>query len=83
MLGTTDHFNDMPVEYGGDVFDEGSKEDALGSLKAIIGFLDKQDKPNKSMVKMAKGIKDYTDKNDGSMSPDQARWVWQTSKALF
>ena len=78
-----DYFSDMPVEYGGDVFDEGSKEDALKSLNAIIGFLGKQKNANKGMVKMARGIKDYTDKNDGSMSPDQAKWVWNTSKALF
>lgn len=83
LLGQSDYFANIPVSEGGDYFEEGSKEDALGALKAIVGFLNKQDKPDKDMVKMAKGILDYTKKNDGSMTPDQARWVFNTSKALF
>lgn len=54
---------------------------ALGSLKAIIGALEKGDKGN-DILKMAKGIKKHFDK-EKSFSPDQAEWIWKTSTAMF
>jgi hypothetical protein len=65
---------------------EGSKEDAMGALKALISFMEKnkqgQDKDSKEIMKMAKGIKSYADKNDGSMTPEQAKWVADTWKSM-
>lgn len=72
---------DLVTKYLG----EGSKEDALGALKAILGFLEKQKNPSddgKEMLKMAKGIKKYADGHDGKMTPDQAEWVANTSNAI-
>lgn len=62
---------------------EGSTEDALKTLNAIIGTLKKSDGgDSKEMLKMANGIKDYYDKNK-SFAPKQAEWIYNTSKALF
>jgi len=64
---------------------EGSTEDAKGALEAIIGSLKKNDnleKDGKEMLKMAQGIMDYY-KKEKSFSPDQAKWIFNTSKSLF
>lgn len=61
---------------------ENSTENAKKTLDAIIGTLNKSDSPDKDMVKMANGIMDYYKKN-GSFSPDQAKWIFNTSKAMF
>jgi hypothetical protein len=59
---------------------EGSTENALGTLKAIIGSLKgRNDATGKDMFKMAVGIKDYYDK-EKSFSPDQASWIFKMSK---
>jgi len=64
--------------------EENSTEDALASLKAIIGALEKGDQKGDSadMLKMGKGILDYYEKNK-SFAPKQAEWIYNTSKALF
>ena len=62
---------------------EGSTEDAHGTLKAIIGTLKKSDgKDTADMLKMANGIMDYYNK-EKSFAPKQAEWIFNTSKALF
>ena len=63
---------------------EGSTEDCLKSLKAIIDSLEKGDKKGDSgeMLKMGKGILDYYNK-EKSFAPKQADWVYSTSKAMF
>ncbi len=63
---------------------EGSTEDALGTLKAIIGSLEKQDasKDRDEMLKMGKGLMDYYNK-EKSFAPKQAEWIANTSKAMF
>jgi hypothetical protein len=63
---------------------ESSTDDAKKTLTAIIGFLKKNQngKDAKEMLKMANGMKDHVDKK-GSFSPDQAKWIFNTSKALF
>jgi hypothetical protein len=64
---------------------EDSTDDAKGTLQAIIGSLKKGDTKNKdtaSMLKMANGIMDYY-KKEKSFAPDQAKWIFNTSKALF
>lgn len=67
-----------------DQLDEGSTEDAEKTLKAIIGFLTKngEGKDAKEMLTMAKGIMDHK-KKEGSFSPDQAKWIFNTSKAVL
>jgi len=64
--------------------DEGSTEDAKKSLDAILGALESGDKPDpkNEILKMARGLRDYFKKN-GSFSPDQAKWIYNTSKAMF
>jgi hypothetical protein len=71
---------------------ESSTDDAKKTLTAIIGFLKKNQngKDAKEMLKMANGMKDHVDKKGsfhvdkkGSFSPDQAKWIFNTSKALF
>lgn len=65
--------------------DENSTDDAKGALDAIIGFLKKQDNPDKTqkdMLSMATGIMDYY-KKEKSFAPKQAQWISSTSKALF
>ena len=59
---------------------ESATDNAKKSLDAIIGVLAKGD--NAEMKKMAKGINDYF-KKEGSFSPDQAKWIWKTSVAMF
>lgn len=63
---------------------ESSTDNAKGTLQAIIGTLKKfgGDAKSKDMLKMANGIMDHF-KKEGSFSPDQAKWIWNTSKALF
>jgi len=62
---------------------ENSTDKAKGTLNAIISTLEKNDNPtSQKMFKMAKGIMDYYDKNK-SFSPEQAKWIYNTSKALF
>lgn len=59
---------------------EDSTEDALKSLKAIMGSL-KDDKENE-IYKMADGMMKSYNKNKG-FSKDQAEWIYKTSKAMF
>lgn len=64
---------------------ENSTDDAKKSLDAIIGFLkdqDELDKSGKDMLKFGEGIADFF-KENGSFSPKQAGWIFNTSKALF
>lgn len=60
--------------------EEGSTENAAGTLKAIIGTLKKRDDDKaKDMLKMAMGIEKHF-KDEGSFSPDQASWIFKMSK---
>lgn len=59
---------------------EDATEDALKTLKAIIGSL-KDDKKNE-IYKMAMSMKSNYEKNKG-FSKDQASWIYNTSKSLF
>lgn len=61
---------------------ENSTDNAKKTLDAILGTLKKADSPDKDMLKMANGIMDYY-KKEKSFSPDQAKWIYNTSKALF
>jgi len=64
---------------------ENSTDNAKKTLEAIIGMLKKNDDPNKTgkeMIKMADGIMDYY-KKEKSFSPDQAKWIFNTSKTMF
>ncbi len=63
---------------------ESSTDDAKKTLTAIIGFLKKNQngKDAKEMLKMGNGMMDHV-KKKGSFSPDQAKWIFNTSKALF
>lgn len=82
--GTVTKENDEdPTDESVDL-DEGSTEDAEKTLKAIIGFLTKngEGKDAKEMLTMAKGIMDHK-KKEGSFSPDQAKWIFNTSKAVL
>lgn len=68
-----------------DYIKENSTDDAKKSLEAIIGFLKKNkdiDADGKDMLKMGEGMMDYFDEK-GSFSPGQAKWIFNTSKALF
>ena len=64
------------------ILEKNSTEAALGTLNAIIGILDGAEGKNKRVLDMAKGIKKSYDKNKG-FSPDQAKWIYNMSKALF
>jgi len=62
--------------------EEGSAEDAKGTLDAIVGSLEKNDSRDKKqdeMLKMGKGMQDHY-KKEGSFSPDQANWIFKMSK---
>ena len=59
---------------------EGATENAAKSLQAILGMF--KDKKDNDIYKMGKGIQDHY-KKEGSFSPDQAKWIWKTSVALF
>lgn len=62
---------------------EDSTEDAKKTLEAIIGSLKKAEgKDAKEMMAQAEGTMDFYKKN-GSFTPDQAKWIYNTSKALF
>jgi len=62
---------------------ENSTDNAKKTLDVIIGTLEKSDSDSsKDMLKMAKGMLDYYDK-EKSFSPDQAKWIYNTSKSLF
>lgn len=70
---------------------EGSTEDAKGTLDAIVGFINKRKSTGKgsagddvhaAILKMGKGFQDHF-KKEGSFSPAQAKWIYNTSKALF
>lgn len=65
-----------------DFLQENSTDNAKKTLDAILGTLKKVDKPDASMLKMANGINDYF-KKEGSFSPDQAKWIFNTSQSLF
>jgi hypothetical protein len=65
--------------------EKSSTDKAKGTLDAIIKTLDSNDSKStdgKEMLKMAKGMKSHFDK-EGSFSPDQAKWIFNTSQALF
>jgi hypothetical protein len=59
---------------------EDSTENAKKSLQAIIGMF--KGKEDNDIAKMGRGIMDYY-KKKGSFAPDQAKWIWKTSVALF
>jgi Mg/Co/Ni transporter MgtE len=63
---------------------ESSTDDAKGTLKAIIGFLKKngEGKDAKEMLAMGNGMMKHVEK-EGSFSPDQAKWIFNTSKAVL
>jgi hypothetical protein len=62
---------------------EDSTEDAKKTLEAIIGALKKAEgKDATEMKTQADGTMEYFKKN-GSFSPAQAKWIYNTSKALF
>lgn len=69
---------------------EGSTENAKKTLDAIIGHLqkrkasgaDKLGNTGRSILKMGAGIA-ASYKEEGGFSPDQAKWIWKTSIALF
>jgi hypothetical protein len=58
---------------------EDAKENAKGTLTAIINAT--KDKGG-DIHKMALGMKKSFDKN-GGFSKDQAKWIYNTSKAMF
>jgi hypothetical protein len=60
--------------------EEGSTEDAAGTLRAILGMF--KDHHDNDIYKMGKGIQDYY-KREGSFAPKHAKWIWKTSVALF
>jgi len=64
---------------------ESSTDDAAGTLDAIIGAMGKRDaddKTAKDILKMGKEMKAYY-KKEGSFSPKQAKWIFNTSKGIF
>ena len=62
---------------------ENSTDNAAKTLDAIIGALSKgTNASGNKILKMAKDIKSYY-KKEGSFSPDQAKWIYNTSKAIF
>jgi hypothetical protein len=58
---------------------ENATENALGTLKAIIGSTKEK---GGDIHKMALGMKKSYDKNKG-FSKDQASWIYKTSKSMF
>lgn len=58
---------------------ENATKKAKGTLNAIIGATKKQ---GGDIHKMALGMKKSYDKN-GGFSKDQAKWIYNTSKAMF
>lgn len=67
------------------ILDEDDTQNALKTLKAIIGmFKDagKMKADNNEIYKMAQGMMKSYEKNKG-FSKDQANWIYKTSKALF
>jgi hypothetical protein len=73
-------------KYLGTGVNEDSTDDAKKTLQAIIGSLKKAGKDagkdSQEMLTQAEGTMDYYKKN-GSFSPGQAKWIYNTSKALF
>ena len=65
---------------GVDLSEGDSTKNALGTLKAILNAT--KDDKNNDIFKMATGMKKYYDK-EKSFSPDQAKWIWKTSVAMF
>ncbi len=64
---------------------ENSTQDAKKTLDAILGFLDDKDKlsdKEEEIRDMGIGMMDYYEK-EKSFSPDQAKWIYNTSKAFF
>ena len=70
--------------------DEDATANAKKSLDAIVGHLEKRKKSGadvlgatgRSMLKMGQGMQ-ASYKQEGGFSPDQAKWIWKTSLALF
>ena len=64
-------------------YTENATDNAKGTLEAIIKSLGTPtEDQGKDMLKMAKGMMDYYNK-EKSFSPDQAKWIFNTSKAMF
>ncbi len=75
MLSTAHLFEDREE----DQLFEGSTEKAKGTLDAIVGATKKK---GGDIYKMGVGMKKSFAKNKG-FSPDQAKWIYNTSQALF
>jgi hypothetical protein len=75
----TDKLNEIYERY----LNEDSTKDAYETLKAIIGSTkDEKDGTGKEIHDMAVGMEKTYKKNKG-FSPDQAKWIYNTSKSLF
>lgn len=69
---------------------EDATANAKKSLDAIVGHLEKRKASGanvlgatgRSMLKMGQGMQ-ASFKGEGGFSPDQAKWIWKTSMALF
>jgi hypothetical protein len=59
---------------------EDATKKAHGTLKAIMNMF--KDKEDNEIYKMAKGMEKSYEKNKG-FSKDQAKWIYNTAKALF
>lgn len=65
--------------------EEDSTKDAKETLDAILGFLNDKDKltdKEEEIRDMGVGMMDFYSKKK-SFSPDQAKWIYNTSKAFF
>jgi len=90
LQSTTDAVITQFDEWSKRFFSEGSTENAKKSLDAIVGHLEKRKASGadvlgatgRSMLKMGQGIA-ASYKEEGGFSPDQAKWIWKTSVALF
>lgn len=71
-------------EYLEKVLEEKSSTDkAKETLQAIIATAKKSDsESSQEILKMASEMMDYY-KNEGGFSPDQAKWIYNTSQAMF
>lgn len=63
--------------------EKSSTEKAKETLQAIIDTTNKSDSDSSQEIyKMATEMMDYY-RNEGSFSPDQAKWIFNTSQAIF
>ena len=75
----------IPIDSLDEDINENSTQDAKKTLDAILGFLDDKDKltdKEEEIRDMGIGMMDYYEK-EKSFSPDQAKWIYNTSKAFF